>query len=440
MARKKIYVLDTSVYLTDSKAISAFGVHDIVIPLKVLEEIDKHKKRQDGVGSNARRIIRTLDRLRSKGSVSNGVRIDRGKGILKAANFDLEVIPKEWSRSDSDNQIIATALTEKKLHPNRKVVVVSRDINMRVKCDSIGMACEGYEPTKVVKEASELYTGFKQHLVDDQFIDRFYEGEKMFLEEAEVKLLPNHYVMLVSNSSEKKSALARFCHYERPLEKVQSYKKGVWGVKPRNKEQAFALDLLMNPDIPVVTLVGKAGSGKTLCAIAAGLEQIVEKSSQTQYKHLIVSRPIQPLGKDLGYLPGTLEEKMNPWLAPIQDNLRFLMGNDKATLEQYMMQGMIEIEALTYIRGRSISDAFIIIDEAQNLTSHELKTIVTRVGENTKIVLTGDIEQIDNVYVDATSNGLTHAVEKLKKFALTGHVTLVKGERSEVASMAAKYL
>ena len=196
----------------------------------------------------------------------------------------------------------------------------------------------------------------------------------------------------------------------------------------------------MNPDIPVVTLVGKAGSGKTLCAIAAGLEQVVEKSSQTQYKHLIVSRPIQPLGKDLGYLPGTLEEKMNPWLAPIQDNLRFLMGNDKATLEQYMMQGMIEIEALTYIRGRSISDAFIIIDEAQNLTSHELKTIVTRVGENTKIVLTGDIEQIDNVYVDATSNGLTHAVEKLKKFALTGHVTLIKGERSEVASMAAKYL
>ena len=178
MARKKIYVLDTSVYLTDSNAISAFGVHDIVIPLKVLEEIDKHKKRQDGVGSNARRIIRTLDRLRSKGSVSNGVRIDRGKGILKATNFDLEVIPKEWSRSDSDNQIIATALTEKKLHPNRKVVVVSRDINMRVKCDSIGMACEGYEPTKVVKEASELYTGFKQHLVDDQFIDRFYEGDK----------------------------------------------------------------------------------------------------------------------------------------------------------------------------------------------------------------------------------------------------------------------
>ena len=440
MARKKIYVIDTSVYLTDSNAINAFGNHDIVVPLKVLEEIDKHKKRQDGVGSNARRIIRTLDWLRSRGSVCDGVRLGRGKGLIKAANYDSSVLPKEWSRSDADNQIIATALTEKKLQPNRKVILVSRDINMRVKCDSIGMLCEGYEPTRVVKAASELYTGFKQHLVDDQMIDKFYEGGKVYLDESEIALLPNHYVMLVSSSSEKKTALARFLHYEKPLQKIQNWKKGVWGVSPRNKEQAFALDLLMDPTVPVVTLVGKAGSGKTLCAIAAGLEQIVEKSKESQYKHLIVSRPIQPLGKDLGFLPGTLEEKMNPWLAPIQDNLRFLMGNDKATLEQYMMQGMIEIEALTYIRGRSISDAFIIIDEAQNLTSHELKTIVTRVGENTKIVLTGDIEQIDNVYVDATSNGLTHAVEKLKKFALTGHITLIKGERSEVASLAAKYL
>ena len=185
---------------------------------------------------------------------------------------------------------------------------------------------------------------------------------------------------------------------------------------------------------------GQAGSGKTLAAIAAGLEQVVESTSTGRYKHLIVSRPIQPLGRDLGYLPGTLEEKMNPWLAPIQDNLRFLMGNDRATLDDYMMRGVIEIEALTYIRGRSISDAYIIIDEAQNLTAHELKTIVTRVGDNTKIVLTGDIEQIDNAYVDATNNGLSHAIEKLKDFSLTGHITLIKGERSEVASLAAKNL
>jgi len=302
------------------------------------------------------------------------------------------------------------------------------------------MLCEGYEPTRVVRAVSELYTGFKQHLSDDQLIDKLYDGGEVFLDASDVKLLPNHYVMLVSSSSEKKTALARFISPEKPLQKVQNWKKGLWGVKPRNKEQAFALDLLMNPSIPIVTLVGKAGSGKTLCAIAAGLEQVVEKSKEGQYKHLIVSRPIQPLGKDLGFLPGTLEEKMAPWLAPIQDNLRFLMGNDRVTLEEYMHQGIIEIEALTYIRGRSISDAFIIIDEAQNLTSHELKTIVTRVGENTKIVLTGDIEQIDNAYVDATSNGLTHAVEKLKRFALSGHITLIKGERSEVATLASKYL
>jgi PhoH-like ATPase len=440
MARKKIYVLDTSVYLTDSGAINAFGIHDIVIPLKVLEEIDNHKKRQDSVGSNARRIIRTFDRLRSKGSICTGVRIGRGKGLISAANYDSSLLPKEWSLSDSDNQIIATAITEKKAQPNRKVVVVSRDINMRVKCDSIGMLCEGYESTRAVKEVSELYTGFKQHLCDDQVIDKFYDGGEVLLASSEVKLLPNHFVMLVSSSSEKKTALARFIAYDKPLQKIKNWKKGVWGVKARNKEQTFALDLLMDPSVSVVTLVGKAGSGKTLCAIAAGLEQVVEKSKEGSYKHLIVSRPIQPLGKDLGFLPGTLEEKMSPWLAPIQDNLRFLMGNDRTTLEQYMEQGIIEIEALTYIRGRSISDAFIIIDEAQNLTNHELKTIVTRVGENTKIILTGDIEQIDNAYVDATSNGLTHAVEKLKRFALTGHVTLVKGERSEVATLAAKYL
>ena len=442
MARKKTYVIDTNVYLTDSNAINGFGFNDILIPLKVLEEIDKHKKRQDGVGANARRIIRILDHLRGKGSICNGVRIGKGKGLIRATNYDPSVIPKEWNGNDADNQIIATALTEKKIQPNRKVIVVSRDINMRVKCDSVGMPTEGYDSTRVVKSSSELYTGFVEILVDDQFIDQFYEGTKMMLEEENKKynLYPNQFIMLVSSSSEKKTALARFISWDAPLQRIPTWKKGIWGVKARNKEQALALDLLMDPSIPIVTLVGRAGSGKTLCAIAAGLEQVVDKTKQSIYKHLIVSRPIQPLGKDLGYLPGTLEEKMNPWLAPIQDNLRFLMGNDRATLAEYMAEGIVEIEALTYIRGRSISDAFIIIDEAQNLTSHELKTIVTRVGDNTKIVLTGDVEQIDNAYIDATNNGLTHAIEKLKKFVLTGHITLIKGERSEVATLAAKNL
>jgi len=433
---KKTYILDTSVYLTDASALQSYQNNDIVIPFKVLEEVDNHKKRQDGVGTNARQLIRTLDGLREKGSLHNGIRIEKGKGIVTV------VSPKELhdglDLSVPDNEIIAVALEEKEKNPRRKVIVVSRDINMRVKCDALGMLTEDYVVGQVVKNTQHLYTGFRKHLVDDQIIDHFYNGEEIYLDEDEIKLQPNHFLMLVSNSNDKKTALARFYDYSRPLKRINGeFKKGVWGVKPRNKEQNFALDLLMDPETPLITLIGKAGSGKTLLAIAAGLTQVVENEG---YKRLIVSRPIQPLGKDIGYLPGTMEEKMTPWLAPIQDNLRFLMGNDKETLRMYVAQGTIEIEALTYIRGRSIADAFIIIDEAQNLTAHELKTIITRVGENTKVVLTGDINQIDNVYVDETSNGLAYAVEKFKSFDLSGHVTLIKGERSKVATLAAKIL
>lgn len=246
--------------------------------------------------------------------------------------------------------------------------------------------------------------------------------------------------MLISNANEKKTALCLFKHSSQKLAPLLEYKKkGVWGVKSRNKEQLFALNLLMDPNIPIVSLVGRAGSGKTLLATAAGLQQIMEEQDQV-YKRLIISRPVQPLGNDIGFLPGTMQEKMAPWLMPIQDNLQFLMGDDKATLEMYVEKGIIEVEALTYIRGRSISNAFIIIDEAQNLTTHEIKTIITRVGEGTKIVFTGDIDQIDNVYVDSTTNGLTYTIEKFKKHDICGHVTLQKGERSKVATLGAKIL
>ena len=435
---KKIYVLDTSVCLTDADCLTSFENNDIVVPLKVLEEIDHNKKRQDGAGINARKTIRMLDSYREKGSLHKGVRIAKGKGIIQVKGYDADVLPKEYDPNTPDNQIIATALTERTLHKKRKVIVVSRDINMRVKCDSIGLLSEDYIEGQVVKDMSYVYTGTTSHLVDEQVIDKFYSREDVMLEKDEIKLYPNQFVMLVSNSNEKKTALARFVNYSTPLQRIPQKKDGIWGVHAKNKEQAFALDLLMNPDIDIITLVGKAGSGKTLCAIAAALEQTME--GDNIYKRVIVSRPIQPMGKDIGYLPGTMEEKMNPWLAPIEDNLRFLMGNDKETLQMYMDSGTIEIEALTYIRGRSIANAFIIIDEAQNLTIHELKTIVTRVGEGTKIVLTGDIEQIDNVYTDETSNGLTHAVEKFKDYELAGHIILQKGERSKVATLAAKVL
>tara|TARA_R110000824_G_scaffold170118_3_gene347397 strand:+ start:1590 stop:2993 length:1404 start_codon:yes stop_codon:yes gene_type:complete len=435
---KKIYILDTSTCLTDSNSIRAFAGDDVVLPLKVLEEIDRHKKRQDSVGVNARAVIRRLDSLREFGSLYKGVKMGGGRGKLYVKLCVNDDLPADLDLNIPDNEIIGVALNQKAAHSKTKVIVVTRDINMRVKCDALGLATEDYLTDQVVQDTSHIYTGYVEHLVDDPVIDRFYAGEDIFIEEEDLTLHPNQFIMLVSNQNEKKTGLARFITYSAPLRRInERIKNPLWGVKPRNKEQIFALDLLQDKSIDVVTLVGQAGSGKTLLAIAAGLHQVMENET---YRRLVISRPIQPLGKDIGFLPGTLEEKMLPWLAPVQDNLQFLLGNDKAALEMYMADGTIEVEALTYIRGRSISNAFIIIDEAQNLTAHELKTIITRVGENTKIVLTGDIEQIDNVYIDETSNGLTHAVEKFKSYEISGHIALVKGERSKIASIAAKIL
>jgi len=446
---KKNYVLDTSVYLTDAEAIYKFDNHDIFIPLKVLEEIDKHKKRQDSVGVNARKIIRILDELRSKGDLNKGVRIDKGKGILKVMSYDCLKrslqFPPDLDLRIPDHTIIATALAVKlesqETKPLRKTLLLSRDINMRVICDSLGIEAQDYISENAVSTSDELYQGFVEHLVDDAVIDRFYAGEAILIEEDKSNSgwYANQYVMMVSNAHPKKSALARFDTYHTPLKKIVHSSIPDWNIKSRNKEQAFAIDLLMDPRIKVVSLVGRAGSGKTLCAIAAGLQQTIGLR-ENSYSRLIVSRPVQPMGKDIGFLPGTMEEKMLPWLMPIQDNLQYLMGGDKSALQLYLDKGKIEIEALTYIRGRSISNAFIIIDEAQNLTMHEIKTIITRIGEGSKIVLTGDIEQIDNIYVNETSNGLAHAVEKFKEFPLAGHVTFKKGERSEVATLASKVL
>jgi len=449
MSKKKNYVLDTSVYLTDAEAIYKFENHDIFIPLKVLEEIDKHKKRQDSVGVNARKIIRFLDDFRKTGDLNKGVRIGKGKGILKvmsyACVFPKTLLPPDLDPKVPDHIIIATALSiisseNEKPKNKRPTILVSRDINMRVICDSLGIPSEEYSTDSVVKNSDELYQGFTEHLVDDAVIDRFYNDEDIFINSDEMEELwyPNQYVMMVSNANPKKTALARFLSIHNPLKKVIHTNVPDWKVSSRNKEQAFAIDLLMDPEIKIVSLVGMAGSGKTLISICAGLQQTIGLR-ENDYTRMIVSRPVQPLGKDIGFLPGTVEEKTLPWLMPIQDNLKYLMG-DKASVEMYMEKGKIEIEALTYIRGRSIANAFMIIDEAQNLTIHEIKTIITRVAEGTKVILTGDIEQIDNAYVNETSNGLAHAVEKFKNSPLAGHVTFRKGERSEVASLAAKVL
>ena len=445
MAIKKNYLLDTSVCLTDADSIYKFDNHDLFLPLKVLEEIDKHKKRQDSVGINARKIIRSLDELRNKGSLEKGVRLGKGKGILKVMSYESlkdVVFPPDLDMRIPDHAIIATGKVVQMASPKRKTILISRDINMRVICDSLGITADDYISEKAVTSCEELFQGFSEFLVDDQFIDRFYNGEELCIgkDETPETWYHNQYLLLISNSNPKKSCIARFVNHFTPLKKIIHDKIPDWKIKARNKEQAFAIDMLMDPNIKLVSLVGRAGSGKTLCAIAAGLQQTIGlHGDNNHYSRLIVSRPVQPMGRDIGFLPGTMEEKMLPWLMPIQDNLKFLMG-DRTSLEMYLEKGKIEIEALTYIRGRSISNAFIVIDEAQNLTKHEIKTIITRIGEGTKIVLTGDVEQIDNVYVNETSNGLAHTVENFKTYAISGHVTFKKGERSELATLASKVL
>ena len=312
MAHKKNYVLDTSVYLNEATSIYKFGKNDLFVPLKVLEEIDGHKKRQDSVGANARHFIRILDELRLKGSLEEGVRIDKGLGVLKVMSYNClkdAIFPPDLDIRHPDHTIIATAKAIQRLNPDRKTILVSRDINMRVICDSIGMPAEDYTSEKAVKSSDELYNGFIIQPVDEQVIDRYYDGETITMAEDETDELwyPNQYIMLVSNSNEKKSALAKFENYHTPLKNVIHKKIPDWKIEARNKEQAFAIDMLMDPSIKIVSLVGRAGSGKTLMAIAAGLQQTIGlRSDENHYDRLIVSRPVQPLCKDIGFLPGTM--------------------------------------------------------------------------------------------------------------------------------------
>ena len=433
---KKTIILDTNVYLTEAGSILAFGKDNIAVPTIVLDEIDKHKHRQDTAGLNARTMNRVLDSLRKKGSLMDGVALGRGKGKVFAAHFDESFMPPGMNQDDSDNKIIAVALRLKS--KGHEIVVVSRDLNMRVKCDAHGIECHDYQPQKVINSVEHLFTGTRELEVDFSVIDRFYTGEPFELPEQNNKLYPNQFLLL-KNDATNKSAICRYSGEGVPLRKINKY-KSIWGMSARNKEQQYAMDLLFDRDIHIMSLTGPAGTGKTLLASACGLEQVMNTtSSNGGYDKLIITRPVQPMGRDIGFLPGTLEEKMMPWIAPIRDNLEHLFG-DRTALDMQVEQGTIEIEAMTYIRGRSIANAFMIVDEAQNLTAHELKTIITRVGHGTKLVLTGDIQQIDNSYVDSVSNGLTHAVEKFKEHDLAGHVTLTKGERSKLATLASEIL
>lgn len=436
---KKTFVLDTNVLLHDPKAITAFDDNDVVVPIYVIEEIDTFKRDLSELGRNARQVSRQIDTYRERGSLATGVPIGERGGLLKVL-FTERLLPREMgSQDDGDGKILAVALDVRDQHPGVTTIFVTKDTNLRIRADAFGLAAEDFDSERV--EISELYKGWSEHLVDGSAIDALHSG-KPFPSPLE-GVSPNELLHLRDAASPGHTALARYSAKSQRPEPLSRVKDGVWGIRPRNMEQNFALDLLLDDEVKLVTLVGKAGTGKTLLAIAAGLQKAMEEGV---YHRLLVSRPIFPLGRDIGYLPGDVEEKLNPWMQPIFDNVEFLMNLSRAdkragrSYQELMDLGILEIEPLTYIRGRSIPHQFIIVDEAQNLTPHEVKTILTRAGDGTKIVLTGDPYQIDNPYVDATNNGLVHVVNRFRNQPLAGHITLGKGERSALAELATNLL
>ncbi|MDE3033516.1 MAG: PhoH family protein, partial [Acidobacteriota bacterium] len=433
---KKVFVLDTNVLLHDPNSILHFQEHDVVIPIVVIEEVDHFKKDPTEIGRNARSVSRMLDRLRAAGSLSRGVPLEGG-GSLKvdvaAHSLDLGILSAD--KHKADNQILACA--RELLHTLKEhVVLVSKDTNLRIKADAIGVQAEDYTTDRV--EMEELYSGHRTWEVEPAQVDLLYDGG--LPPDPDLHLHPNQFVTLVDRANPSHTALGRLMAGDNLLHPLRRLEAPPWGIKPRNREQQFALDLLLDDTVQVVTLLGKAGTGKTLLAIAAGLQQVVDDE---RYHKLLVSRPVMPMGRDLGYLPGDIGEKLRPYMQPIYDNLEFIVAaNVEArrrttmTAAQLEEAGYLSVEPLTYIRGRSIPSQFLVVDEAQNLTPHEVKTILTRAGEGTKVVLTGDPQQIDNPYVDASTNGLSFLADHFKHLDISGHVTLVKGERSRVAELA----
>ena len=425
-------VLDTSTLIYDALAFNVFDLSDVYIPFSVIEEIDTFKRDMGEKGRNARQFNCFIDNLREKGSLVKGVPLDSGSHLFVC--MDLPSPVPELDLSKVDHRILATALYLKKQNPSSHVELVTRDINLRIKADVFGIPAKDYDPEQT-PDFENLYTGVRNLNLDSSQFQSF--REKKFLPMENNKFYPNQYVTL-ENGSEK--GMGRYDYEKKQIVSVYQPSEPVWGVHPRNREQQFALDALMNDDLMFVSLLGKAGTGKTLLALAVGLYKTLEENS---FQKLLVSRPVFPMGRDIGYLPGDIEQKLNPWMQPIFDSVEFLMGLGKKAsrlAQDLMSQGLVNIEPLAYIRGRSIPNQYLIVDEAQNLTPHEIKTVLTRAGQGTKVILTGDCYQIDNPYVDSSNNGLTFSVEKFKTAVLSAHVTLTKGERSELAELAANIL
>jgi PhoH-like ATPase len=442
---KKIFVLDTNVLLQDPNAIYAFEDNEVVIPATVLEEIDSKKRNADELGRNARQISRMLDGLRAQGRLYEGIALPSGGSLKVELNHrSFAKLQETFAEANNDNRILAVALNyhmeeQEKSNP-RPVAIVSKDMLVRIKADVLGLTAQDYLTDRIVN-MPDMYTGYLTILAHPAIIDEFYTYRYLNVSSLNLAypLHPHEFVILKDEMGTSKSALLKLNADGKKLEPLFLSNDPIWGIGARNAQQRMALELLLNDDIPIVTLTGKAGTGKTLLTLAAGLMKVED---ERKYKKLLIARPVVPMGKDIGYLPGEKDEKLRPWMQPIYDNLEFLFDTKKPGDIEKILAGLgsIQVEALTYIRGRSIPGQFIIIDEAQNLSKHEIKTIVSRVGEHSKIVLLGDPDQIDHPYLDASSNGLTYVVERFKDQNISGHITLERGERSHLAQLAADLL
>ncbi|MCT4641379.1 MAG: PhoH family protein [Bacteriovoracaceae bacterium] len=439
MADQKTFILDTNVLLFDPTSFNKFGKNKVFIPLVVIEELDRFKKDQNENGRNARHFARLVDDFREKGSLVKGVILANGGTLQISILRDPSTTHSGIDLSINDNLILANALALKE--KDEDVILITKDINLRLKADALGLKSEDYETSEMTIE--ELYSGQRNFEVTSDRLLEFEKNRYLGLEEQERKVFyPNEYLIVHEQGNPQRRQLGRYNDKKGGIVPLIKPREGVWGIYPKNIEQQFAFDALLNEEVNLVSLVGKAGTGKTLVAIAAGLEMAI---GQKKYSRVLVSRPIIPMGKDLGFLPGDVNEKLGPWMQPIFDNIDFLFGgqrasNEQTTWDELINEGLLHVEPLTYIRGRSLPNQYMIVDEAQNLTPHEIKTIITRAGEGTKIVLTGDSAQIDNPYLDSINNGLVYCIDRLKNVPIVAHAKLTQGERSPLSEIASELL
>ena len=432
---KKMYILDTNVLIHDPLSFTKFEENTVIIPISVIEELDNFKNAGDERGRSARIVSRKLDAYRTKGKLSTGVKTEEG-GTLIVELDRPQALPKEFKLVEMDNRILNNAYWHAKKKHN--AVLVSKDINLRLKAEAVGLVAEDYEAGKV--NVDELYSGIVTQHVTSEAVDKFYKDHVMTSSDKE--LSPNEFVILRSKEDAKKSAIGRVDPADTAKIRALSPEPSPWGIRPLNKEQRCAMELLMDDSVKLVTLIGAAGTGKTLITLVCGLQKSVEENV---YRKLIICRPIMPVGKDIGFIPGTKEEKLSTWMGAIYDNLEFVMDkrHQESAMEkfEYLLQNeKIEIASVTHIRGRSLPKQYMIVDDAQNLTPHEIKTILSRAGDGTKVVVTGDPYQIDNPYLDVASNGLTYIVDRMRGQKLYGHLTFTKTERSQLAGLVAELL